>query len=258
MKAQGATAQEQGDCRIVVIRATSAVLWQELRSACDDALAQDLSFVAILGSADAFAEERLLMDEDRQRAARFRQDRDRHNLILGRTIVHYLVRPQGAAAPYPLSRGPHGKPFLPEAPAFNLSHSDRWVACAVSPLEPIGIDVETFGRLSDYRGVLSVIAHPAERQCIEQALPEDRLAGFKRCWTRKEAILKATGKGLIDHLQSIDVCLDQREPVLQQPMPLRLIDLPMQGEQPTMALALAPSVPGVVVMMVDVADIVLH
>ncbi|GGA42428.1 4'-phosphopantetheinyl transferase family protein [Dyella nitratireducens] len=241
-------------CRLIMVHATSAALWQEARRLCDDALAQGFSFVAMLRDAEAFADEGLLTEADRQRAARFRQPRDRHNLVLGRTMVHHLVRPHGALAPCSFSVGPYGKPFLPDAPAYNLSHSGPWIACAVGRAEPIGIDVETFARLRDYQSLLPTIAHETERRSIEQAAPDHRLMLFKRCWTRKEAVLKATGVGLSDKLQAIDVCLDQNEPVLDVPLPLRLVDLPIQGEPVTASLAQSPSVAGVVVMLV-LADI---
>ncbi|RUL77677.1 4'-phosphopantetheinyl transferase family protein [Dyella choica] len=237
-------------CRLTVIHAMPADLWQEARRLCDDALARGSSFVAILRGADAFGDESLLVDADRQRASRFRLAGDRHNFVLGRTLVHHLVRPCGAPVPYAFSLGRHGKPFLPDAPAYNVSHSGRWLACAVSSGEPIGIDIETFARLGDYRDLLPAITHAAERRHIEQAPAEDRQALFKRCWTRKEAVLKAIGTGLSDKLQAIDVCLDHDEPVLSHPARLRLIDLPMGKEPVTAALAQAPSMPGIVMMLV--------
>jgi len=241
---------EAAACRRIIIKATHAALWRKVRDACDDALTQGYAFAAILHDAEAFADERLLTDEDRQRAARFRQPGDRHNFMLGRTLVHHLVAPRGVSMPRAFSLGPHGKPFLPDAPAYNLSHSGHWVACAVSRREPIGIDVETFARLRDYRDIVPAIAHQSERRCIEQVPKDSGLALFKRCWTRKEAVLKATGKGLSDDLQTIDVHLDQNEPVLDHPAPLRLIHLPVDEAQATIALALSPSVPGVVAMVV--------
>lgn len=241
---------EAAACRCIIIQATHAALWQKARDACDDALTQGHAFVAILHAAEAFADERLLTDEDRQRAARFRQPEDRHNFMLGRALVHHLVAPRSMPKPCAFSIGPHGKPFLPNAPAYNLSHSGRWVACAVSRREPVGIDVETFARLHDYRDIVPAITHQNERRCIEQAPMDKGLALFKRCWTRKEAVLKATGKGLSDDLQAIDVRLDQYEPILGHPAPLRLIDLPVDEAQVTITLALSPSVPGVVAMVV--------
>lgn len=236
-------------CKLITIETTHAALWQQARDACDDALKQGRVFVAILHRAEAFADEHWLTDEDRQRAARFRQPGDRHNFVLGRNLVHHLIRPRGISTPCVFSIGPNGKPFLPDAPAYNLSHSGRWVACAVSRHEPVGIDVETFSHLKDYRELLPTIAHPAERRYIEQAPADIGLALFKRCWTRKEAVLKATGKGLSADLQAIDVCLDQSEPVLRHPMPLRLMH--MDRQQVSISLAMSPSIPGLVAMIAE-------
>jgi 4'-phosphopantetheinyl transferase len=204
---------------------------------------------------EAFADERVMTEEDRQRAARYRQAGDRHNFVLGRNLVHHLVRARDASTPCRVSIGPHGKPFLPGAPAYNLSHSGRWVACVVSREASIGIDVETFARLKDYRSLLAMVTHPIERRCIEQATSGHGLALFKRCWTRKEAILKATGEGLNDNLQAIDVCLEQHEPVLDHPTPLRLMQLSPDHAEATIALALHPTISGVVAMFIDEAPL---
>ena len=238
-------------CRLTVIRATPATLWRDARRACDDALTRGHIFVAVLHGIESLADARLLTDQDRQRAARFRQPGDRHNFVLGRTMVHYLVGSDDDPVAHAFSIGPYGKPYLPGAPAYNLSHSGRWVACAVSRDEPIGIDVETFAHLRDYRDLVPDITHPGERHCIEQAPSEQRLALFKRCWTRKEAVLKATGKGLSDGLQGIDVRLDQSEPMLDHPASLRLIHLPADEGQVMIALAISPSVSDVVAMFVE-------
>ncbi|WP_266168867.1 hypothetical protein [Dyella subtropica] len=63
-------------------------------------------------------------------------------------------------------------------------------------------------------------------------------------------MLKATGKGLSDDLCAIDVRLAESEPVLSYPASLRLVDLLVDDDRVTISLALDPSVPGVVVMLV--------
>jgi len=236
---------------ISTITVARTALWQDARLICDEALGRGLAFVAILREAGAFADEHVLADADRQRAIRYRQAGDRQNFVLGRTIVHHLVRPRGASVPYALSLGVHGKPFLPGCPAFNLSHSAEWVACAISPGDSIGIDVEAFLRLTDYRELLAATTHPAERRTIGEVEPDQRLALFKRCWTRKEAVLKATGRGLSDDLCSIDVGLAESQPVVGDPASLRLVDLLVDDDRLTGSVALDLSVSGVVVMQVS-------
>jgi len=236
------------------VNAVRTTLWPDARRARDEALAQGLAFVAILHNADVFADERLLVEEDLQRARRFRRARDRSNFVLGRTMVHHLVRPSGVSVPIAFSFGAHGKPFLPDCPVYNLSHSGSWVACAISRSNGVGIDVETFGHLQDYRDLLASTTHPAERRSIEEVAPDRRLALFKRCWTRKEAVLKATGKGLSDDLCSIDVRLTENNPVLSYPAPLRLVDLLANDERVTISLALDTLISGVVVNIFTVSN----
>ncbi|GAA0763301.1 4'-phosphopantetheinyl transferase superfamily protein [Ideonella azotifigens] len=236
---------------ISTITVASTVLWQDARLVCDQALGRGCAFVAILHEAGDFADEHVLADADRQRAMRYRQAGDRKNFVLGRTMVHHLVRPRGALVPCAFSFGVHGKPFLPGLPAFNLSHSAEWVACAVSPGESVGIDVEAFLRLGDHRDLLAGTTHPAERLAIARAEPDEQPALFKRCWTRKEAVLKATGKGLSDDLCAIDVGLAERQPLVGDPASLRLVDLLVGDDRVTACLALEKWVPGVVVMHVS-------
>jgi 4'-phosphopantetheinyl transferase len=241
----------RGAFRLDTLEVPRASLWRDARRACDDALARGHAFVALLRQAAAFADAGLLSEQDRARAARYRFASDRDNFTLGRSMVHYLVRPHGASAPCQYSLGPYGKPFLPGAPAYNVSHSGDWVACAVSHREPIGVDVETFERLRDFHELLPSIAHPDERRLIEQAATERQAALFKRLWTRKEAVLKATGTGLSEKLGAIDVRLGEDQPLLSEPAALRLIDLPADEAQAAIALALDPALPGLVVLRLE-------
>lgn len=241
----------RSDIRRTVVEEGPSVLWDTVRQVCKETLAAAGVFVAILARAEAFADQAALSDRDRQRATRFRCLIDRDNFILGRTLVQRLIQPNAATSPCVVSIGNHGKPYIPGAWAFNVSHSSRWVACAIAGAEPIGLDIEAFDGLGDYRGVLRMISHEAEQRWIERAPSEYREALFKRCWTRKEAILKATGVGLIDDLQAIDVRLHQEEPVFIHPAPLRLISLDECDLGITASLAVAASVREVVVMRVD-------
>jgi phosphopantetheinyl transferase len=233
------------------ITVARTALWQDARLICNEALGRGLAFVVILHEAGDLADELVLADADRQRALRYRQAGDRENFVLGRTVVHHLVRPEGAPVPCAFSFGMHGKPFLPGCPAFNLSHSADWVACAVSPGGSIGIDIEAFLRLGDHRELLAATTHPAERRTIAEAAPDRQLALFKRCWTRKEAVLKATGTGLSDDLCSIDVGLAERQPLLGHPASLRLVDLLADDDRVTASVALESSVRGMVVMQIS-------
>ena len=101
----------------------------------------------------------------------------------------------------------HGKPFLIGTGGdlrFNVSHSQNIGFIAVAACE-VGIDVEK------RRGILSM-ASLVERYFAQQekeqfrALPTvEQVAWFFRCWTRKEALLKASGVGIHVPLDQVDV-----------------------------------------------------
>ena len=93
----------------------------------------------------------------------------------------------------------HGKPMLlpPEEDVeFSLSHSGGRVVLAVARGAPVGIDVEAVEPDRDYSGVANHVLSPPER--VEMlALPSgERPFALVRYWSRKEAVLKATGFGL--------------------------------------------------------------
>lgn len=114
-----------------------------------------------------------------------------------------------------------GKPYLPdytEGLYFNVSHSSDLAVIAVSRDYEIGVDLEIPRPVEP--AVAQAFFSAAEVAALA-ALPEDRwLDGFYRCWTRKEAFVKALGAGLNHPLDSFTVPLDDGE----QPMPLVTAD----------------------------------
>jgi 4'-phosphopantetheinyl transferase len=136
----------------------------------------------------------------RPRAARFHFERDAHRYRASHTALRHLLAQRTGVAPAALrfAAGRHDKPQLdlPGAPAFNMSHSGRWALIGIGGQAPIGVDIEAPREMDDLMAL-------AERnftasECRElRAVPEaGRLRAFLRCWTRKEACLKAVGSGL--------------------------------------------------------------
>lgn len=98
-----------------------------------------------------------------------------------------------------LIANPWGKPALSQGGlVFNLSHSQDLALCAVASAGEIGIDIESFRPA--YSAERLVIArrffHPAEYQFLNMITDAAQNAAFLRCWTRKEAYIKAKGLGL--------------------------------------------------------------
>ncbi|MEV0256052.1 4'-phosphopantetheinyl transferase superfamily protein [Streptomyces sp. NPDC050732] len=97
----------------------------------------------------------------------------------------------------------HGPPRIarPDVPLWiSLSHTGTGGVLAVSPA-PVGVDVESH-REVDVAGLTRTALGPAETAWLDGlAGHEDRIRGFYRCWTRKEAVLKAIGIGLVGDLR---------------------------------------------------------
>jgi 4'-phosphopantetheinyl transferase len=146
-----------------------------------------------------------LTGDERERAERFRLSRVRDQFIAARgqlraLLASYLAMPPQAV---PLLYADSGKPYLPDefALQFNLSHTDGLAVMAVGRSR-VGVDVERERHIPDAEGLVSRFF--SRRECDEfRALPAgEKQSAFLRAWTRKEAVLKAIGRGV----QSLDCC----------------------------------------------------
>lgn len=147
----------------------------------------------------------LLNDGERARADRFRFAHDRERFILGHGLLREVLGRTLGQRPEQLEflRGEFGKPFLEGHPVhFNLSDTKDAVLVAVAQ-EPIGADIETLNRSTDHDRVAAHYFTPAEVASIDRA--PDGKRRFLELWTRKEAVLKACGVGLMDDLHSLEV-----------------------------------------------------
>jgi 4'-phosphopantetheinyl transferase len=102
----------------------------------------------------------------------------------------------------------HGPPAVIEPATtleFSVSRSgDSWLV-AVADGVPLGVDIEA-AEAVDFELVSRLVMTPAELAALRSAAGEDaRRSLFLRVWTRKEAVLKAAGIGLVAPLDQIDV-----------------------------------------------------
>jgi 4'-phosphopantetheinyl transferase len=139
----------------------------------------------------------LLTDAERARADRYRFDDDRRRSIVARACTRRILSRMTGATPHelPIVEGQHGKPELAgNEIAFNASHSGDLVALAFARATPVGIDVELRRKMHDALGIARRFFSNAELAFVENA--EDIAAAFFIVWTAKEAIVKASGKGI--------------------------------------------------------------
>ena len=111
--------------------------------------------------------------------------------------------------------GEHGKPSLWGDDAwlhFNLSHSDHLFLLAIASDREVGIDVEQLRDDTPFAKMAQMTFSPREQAGLFSLPHHLQRSTFYRCWTRKEAYLKACGTGFSVPSNSFDVSLLQEEP----------------------------------------------
>lgn len=140
---------------------------------------------------DAEIHTELLSEEERRRSERFTHTESRQAFLVGRTLIHKLLRE--FVDDVRIDLGPHGKPQCsdPLAPTFNLSHTVGGLLIVFSLKGPVGSDIEPLNRLpKNPKRLASKIFTERERHQLECGEKD-----FLTLWTRKEAVLKALGTG---------------------------------------------------------------
>jgi 4'-phosphopantetheinyl transferase len=119
---------------------------------------------------------------------------------------------------------PHGRPRLATGAAldFSVSHSDDLIVVAITPkpsggssMRLVGVDVERITALSEPT-LPDVVLSPAERMAFSQLDAATQRIALFRYWVRKEAILKATGHGLLVPLTHLTVSAADQLPRLRE------------------------------------------
>lgn len=142
----------------------------------------------------------LLSGEERARAARTRVGGPRDEFVAARGALRRLLGAATGENPEQLrfELGAQGKPRLAGGGEveFNVTHSGGCVLVALSRAGAVGVDVERLDRAVEALELAQAHFHREEAAQIAEAADEQRLVRFFRCWTRKEAVVKADGRGL--------------------------------------------------------------
>lgn len=154
---------------------------------------------------------RTLEPDELNRASRFHFEKHRQRFIVARGFLRSVVARYLEMQPEALrfSYGAYGKPALASEHVlrFNLSHSHEVALLAVTLDAELGVDVEHIRADFASDEIAQRFFSRAEVE-VFNALPKDeQVAAFFRCWTRKEAYIKAIGKGLSQALDAFDVTL---------------------------------------------------
>jgi 4'-phosphopantetheinyl transferase len=154
----------------------------------------------------------ILSPDERSRAARYRNPRDGHRFIVRRALLRRVLGACVGVAPRQIvfGYGPAGKPFVREPSSartlrFNLAHSAGLAVYACGAGHPVGIDIERARRHGDLDDVASRFFSRYERATLASLPRSAKTVAFYRCWTRKEAYVKAIGSGIAGPLDDFDV-----------------------------------------------------
>jgi 4'-phosphopantetheinyl transferase len=141
----------------------------------------------------------LLSLAERERAACLKVGDVRRSFVAARAglrtvLAHYVGVPASALS---FRVGEYGKPLLlgSDNLRFNVAHSGALGLVAVTAEREVGIDIEALRPIVGAQAIVERFFSPAERReySAQSSLASDR--AFLRIWTRKEALLKATGVG---------------------------------------------------------------
>lgn len=145
----------------------------------------------------------VLSPDERERAARFRFERDRRRFALSRAALRiilglYLESTPGSVR---FTHNAFGKPMLDAADArgplhFNASHSHELALYALSAEHEVGVDVEHIRAEFASEEVAARFFSRREVEALRGVAPELSVRAFFDCWARKEAYVKARGEGL--------------------------------------------------------------
>jgi len=157
---------------------------------------------------------RVLTPAEHERAGRLRFRRSRDRYVAGRGQLRRVLASLTGARPeaLELATNPFGKPQLPGSGLFfNLAHCQGRALLAVTTAGRIGVDLEQLRALPDRDLIAERFFAASEVAAVRRVTPQGRDAAFLRCWTRKEAYVKAVGDGLSQSLQDFAVSVDPAE-----------------------------------------------
>lgn len=160
-----------------------------------------------------------LSADERDRAERFYFQQDREHFIVARGLLRTILSYYSDIEPSKLRfcYNPQGKPslareFRGNTLRFNLSHSRGLALYGITRGREIGIDVECLRHDFEHEQIAKRYFSLQEVSALRALVPQLQMEAFFKCWTCKEAYIKAKGEGLSIPLDQFDVSLNPGEP----------------------------------------------
>lgn len=161
----------------------------------------------------------ILAPDEVSRADRYHFQKDRDRFIIARAVLRHLLASYlgQEAARLRFLTNPYGKPALDVKNAvmglrFNLAHSRDFALFAFARHREVGADLEYIRQDFDTLQLAGEFFAPGEVLALKTLPFSLQRESFFRCWTRKEAYIKARGEGLSLPLARFEVSLHPDEP----------------------------------------------
>lgn len=159
-----------------------------------------------------------LDSNERQRANKYHFEKDREHFIAARGMLKIILSRYVSDLPDQIrfSYNRYGKPALnigtnDNSLRFNAAHSQELALYAVTRGREVGLDIEFINENFASLEVAKRFFSPAEILNLAALPPNLQTAAFFSCWTRKEAYIKAIGKGLSHPLKQFSVSIIPEE-----------------------------------------------
>jgi len=137
---------------------------------------------------------------------RYRRWQDAQLSLLGKVLLQYGLKTYYNISDPETGSLPNKKPYLKGHDLhFNISHSKDLVVCAIAEY-PLGIDIE-FNDPDIHDPDFTFQMTSNEFRKIQDS--ENKIKAFFTYWTRKEAVIKAHGAGMMLPLDSFEVINDE-------------------------------------------------
>jgi len=185
---------------------------------------------------------------ERGRLAAYARDEDKSRFLVGATIIRRVLASKLDLSPadVQLDRScpdcgrQHGK-VSTDGMQLSVSHSGDRIVVAFHATTAVGIDVELINPAIDAESLAAVSLSDLEASELAGFEPAARARAFTQYWTRKEAVVKATGDGIRADLRKVIVSAPDQPPALREwpgyDGPVRLVDL-QAGVEYAAALAI--------------------
>lgn len=148
----------------------------------------------------------ILQENEKERANRYLQVRDHNRSIISRGALRILLARFLNLEPSEinLKKDQNKKLYVEETGfsgiKFNVSHSGKWILISLDDRDN-GVDIEQVNAFFTYQNLLPLTCSQQEQLAISNST--EPVQSFFEMWTRKEALLKATGTGITDELARI-------------------------------------------------------